>query len=264
MARMRTIKPEFWTDDKVVELSLLGRLLFIGLWNFADDDGFIEYSPKRIKRLIFPDQDIDVNQGLDELIAAGFLCVCESDQGELLKICQFGVHQRPQHPVKTKFTGIIERNHDTSIVLMSPHEPSLGRVEESSVVNISFNNVEHDKDVKAKSEYSDDFESWWESYPRKQAKGDAWKAWKSVKKHLPDMDELVAVTVAYGESINDPQFLKMPGPWLRARRWEDAALQKPKDNYAGAAPGVVVWPQAPEGRRYAGDIIDDWNENDLD
>ena len=96
MARMRTIKPEFWTDDKVVELSLLGRLLFIGLWNFADDDGYIENSPKRIKRLIFPDQDIDVSVGLQELITAGFLCVCDSDQGELLKICQFGEHQRPQ------------------------------------------------------------------------------------------------------------------------------------------------------------------------
>ena len=154
MARMRTIKPEFWTDDKVVELSLLGRLLFIGLWNFADDDGYIEYSPKRIKRLIFPDQEINVIEGLTELIDAGFLCVCDSDQGELLKICQFSEHQRPQHPVRTKFTGIIERTNDNSRVLMRTHEASSGRVEESRVVNISFNNVEHDNDTKTTSEYS--------------------------------------------------------------------------------------------------------------
>jgi len=258
MARMRTIKPEFWTDDKVVELSLLGRLLFIGLWNFADDDGFIENSPKRIKRLIFPDQDIKVTDGLQELIDAGFLCVCDSDQGELLKICQFSEHQRPQHPVKTKFTGIIQRNHDSTIVLMSAHEVSAGRVEESRVENISFNDVEHDKEIKTTSEYSTEFETWWESYPRKQAKGDAWKAWKSLKKALPPVQQLIDASVAYGLTVTDPQFQKMPGPWLRARRWEDVELKPKHDDYTGYAPGVVTRGEAPAGRRYAADIIEDW------
>ena len=32
MPRIRTIKPEFWTDEKIIELSLPARLLFIGLW----------------------------------------------------------------------------------------------------------------------------------------------------------------------------------------------------------------------------------------
>lgn len=116
-----------------------------------------------------------------------------------------------------------------------------------------FNDVERNKD-----EYSKDFETWWQAYPRKQAKGDAWKAWKSLKKALPDIDVLVSASIAYGKTITDQQFLKMPGPWLRSRRWEDVALQKPADTYTGAAPGVVVWPEAPEGRRYAADIIDDW------
>ena len=39
MARIRTVKPDIWTDEKFVELSPLARLLFIGLWNFADDEG---------------------------------------------------------------------------------------------------------------------------------------------------------------------------------------------------------------------------------
>lgn len=114
--------------------------------------------------------------------------------------------------------------------------------------------------VERKDEYSDDFETWWKSYPRKQAKGDAWKAWKSVKKHLPDIETLVATSIAYEKTVTDPQFLKMPGPWLRARRWEDAALQPKQDTYNGYAPGVVTRGEAPEGRRYAADIIEDWNE----
>jgi hypothetical protein len=39
MARIRTIKPEFWTDEKIVECSFEARLMFIGMFNFADDKG---------------------------------------------------------------------------------------------------------------------------------------------------------------------------------------------------------------------------------
>ena len=39
MARIRTIKPEFWTSEQVVDCSPTARLLFIGLWNFCDDGG---------------------------------------------------------------------------------------------------------------------------------------------------------------------------------------------------------------------------------
>ncbi|MCS5946284.1 hypothetical protein LNP25_19480 [Klebsiella variicola subsp. variicola] len=53
MARIRTVKPEFWTDEKVVECSIPARLLFIGLFNFANDMGCLERSPKRLKMQIF-------------------------------------------------------------------------------------------------------------------------------------------------------------------------------------------------------------------
>lgn len=39
MARIRTIKPEFWESEKVGALSLLARLTFIGLISLADDEG---------------------------------------------------------------------------------------------------------------------------------------------------------------------------------------------------------------------------------
>jgi uncharacterized phage protein (TIGR02220 family) len=54
MARIRTIKPEFWTDAKIGSLSFLERLLFIGMWNFADDEGLINANPLFLKSQIFP------------------------------------------------------------------------------------------------------------------------------------------------------------------------------------------------------------------
>ncbi|MEU7656822.1 hypothetical protein AB0C41_32905 [Micromonospora taraxaci] len=59
MARIRSIKPEFWTSEQVMECSMGARLLFIGLWNFADDLGRIGLSAKSIKAQIFPSDDIN-------------------------------------------------------------------------------------------------------------------------------------------------------------------------------------------------------------
>ena len=69
MARIRTIKPEFWTDEKLTECSVSARLLFIGLLNFADDNGNLVHSEKRIKMQIFPADSFDVGPLLQELIA---------------------------------------------------------------------------------------------------------------------------------------------------------------------------------------------------
>lgn len=54
MARIRTIKPEFWIDEKVGALSMPCRLFFIGLLNFADDQGVFKNNAVILKSLIFP------------------------------------------------------------------------------------------------------------------------------------------------------------------------------------------------------------------
>jgi hypothetical protein len=64
VARIRSIKPAFWTDEKINRLSNDAALFFIGLWNFADDYGFFpstssalallmpRYRPQVIKHLL--------------------------------------------------------------------------------------------------------------------------------------------------------------------------------------------------------------------
>lgn len=71
MARIRTVKPEFWSSEQVVSCSIPARLLFIGLWNFCDDSGVHEAKPRRIKMEIFPDDDLspdEIQALIDELI----------------------------------------------------------------------------------------------------------------------------------------------------------------------------------------------------
>lgn len=76
MARIRSIKPEFWTSEQVMECSTTARLLFIGIWNFCDDAGNHVASPRTIKANVLPADDIDSStvQGLlDELYENGLI-----------------------------------------------------------------------------------------------------------------------------------------------------------------------------------------------
>ena len=55
MSRIRSIKPEFFLDEELAELSPLTRLLFVGLWTLADCEGRLEDRPKRIRAQLHPD-----------------------------------------------------------------------------------------------------------------------------------------------------------------------------------------------------------------
>lgn len=74
MARIRTLKPEFWTDDIIVELTFAARLFYQGYWNFAlCDYGHSDATPKSLKMKIFPADDVDAEELIDELVKWGRL-----------------------------------------------------------------------------------------------------------------------------------------------------------------------------------------------
>lgn len=75
MARIRTVKPEFFLDRKLAKgLTRDQRLFFVGLWNQADDDGRFVDSPKTLHGNIFPhDDDIDESFTEDSLRALAAL-----------------------------------------------------------------------------------------------------------------------------------------------------------------------------------------------
>ncbi len=71
MSRIRTVKPEFWTSEQIMECSPLARLAFIGMWNFCDDNGVHPASCKTLKAQIFPADDLtaaDVQSLIKELL----------------------------------------------------------------------------------------------------------------------------------------------------------------------------------------------------
>lgn len=100
MARSRNIKPGFFANEDLVELSFGTRLFFIGLWTLADRAGRLEDRPKRIKMALFPADDFDVDAALNELQASKFLLRYEVDGEQYIQVLAFTKHQHPHKDEK--------------------------------------------------------------------------------------------------------------------------------------------------------------------
>ena len=70
MARIRTIKPEFFTSEDIVALSPLARLLYIALWCEADKEGRLHWKPRTFKMRYLPGDDCDIHALCAELAGA--------------------------------------------------------------------------------------------------------------------------------------------------------------------------------------------------
>lgn len=105
MARIRSIKPEFWTNERVLSCSTNARLLFIGMWNFADDKGRIPFSPKMLKAQIFPGDDFvpgDIAGMIGELSTNGLVSAYFVDEKGYLEILGWA-HQKIDRPQPAKY-----------------------------------------------------------------------------------------------------------------------------------------------------------------
>ncbi len=95
MARSRNIKPSFFMNEDIIELPYEARLLFIGLWTLADREGRLENRPKKIKMSLFPADDINVAEQLDNISKFGFIELYNADGIDVIHIVNFVKHQNP-------------------------------------------------------------------------------------------------------------------------------------------------------------------------
>jgi hypothetical protein len=101
MARLRTIKPEFWVSEQVTQCSALARLTFIGLWNFCDDRGVHPAKPRTLKAEVFALDDYSANQvggWVSELEAAGLVSVFAHGGEDYWAVTGWRKHQRIDKP----------------------------------------------------------------------------------------------------------------------------------------------------------------------
>ena len=97
MARSRNIKPGFFTNDDLAECPVEARLLFAGLWTVADREGRGEDRPKKIKVLVLPFDDVNVDSLMQALHDKGFIRRYEVDGDRYFQVMNWAKHQNPHH-----------------------------------------------------------------------------------------------------------------------------------------------------------------------
>lgn len=136
MSRIRTIKPEFWSSGQVMECSRDARLLFIGLWNFCDDQGRFPLSPKQIKALVFPgDEDLTSNaiRGLiDELSANDLLTIYSVGGKEFFEVSGWK-HQKIDKPQQPKYPAPPEHSENVRRMVSTEGRGEEGKVSDNTL-----------------------------------------------------------------------------------------------------------------------------------
>lgn len=112
MPRIRTIKPEFWSSPSMRDLDPWARLLFIAMWNWADDSGRGVANARELAAFAFPDEDDTIAPTVAELptllaeIRGRFGVVFYTVGGRrYYEIPTWDKHQRNEKRAKSKHPG---------------------------------------------------------------------------------------------------------------------------------------------------------------
>ncbi|OCR34461.1 hypothetical protein [Bacteroides fragilis] len=181
MARIRTIKPEFWEDEKIGKLPIPCRLFFIGCWNFADDFGVIKGNAALLKSQIFPyDENLrvsEIKKWIDALVDARMLVPIIHAEESYYFIRTFRSHQ------------VLDKRYDKSYI---------GK----GIVKELISKALNDNDVNTTSTLRDNYVNTTEE--KEEEKED--------KKESPNGDKKEAK--ASSSASSNPDFLKF-NDWLK-------------------------------------------------
>ena len=225
MARIRTIKPEFFRHEGLYEAEqkekLPLRLAFIGLWTAADKEGRFKWQPRALKLDCLPYEDCDFSRVLDALATRGFIQKYEHEGQFYGVIPSWKAHQ-------------VINNRETESTLPDPHESTIltreARVDDATGTRLKHAQGEgKGREGKGKGKEGegrvDDFDIFWKAYPKKTGIDDARRAFAKRNVDGDLLNTMLAAIEAQSASSqwkkDDGQFIPNPSTWLNQGRWQD-------------------------------------------
>lgn len=245
MARIRTVKPEFFTSPDTARASMEARLLYIAMWCWADDYGIGEANMLALRAFAFPEEDHYLSKEIQSLckeVADCYGVVFYTNKNRrFYEIPSWDEHQKTQRRAKGRNPSANDPDSSpdqrfsvregTSESLQGTSERTQGKTP-LGTGNIGTGNREQGTTssepasqvpTKKKPPYPPEFEHWWTTYPRRRnaSKKDAAKQWAEATKTI-DPAELLRLTASYAENpgVDDARYIPHPQKWLRDRRWE--------------------------------------------
>ena len=129
MARKRMIDPSIWINEDFGSLSILAKLVFIGLFSIADDEGRGKASPAYIKAVLFPYNDdlriADVEKTLSEISSKMSVIFYSCDENMYYTLTSWNMWQKIDKPSQSKLP---EYNPETMTTLFVEHSTNIRRV----------------------------------------------------------------------------------------------------------------------------------------
>lgn len=149
MARIRTLKPEFWLNEKLSEENIEVHFAAAAVLNYSDDEGYFNANPKLFQAACFPLREMlmSPHEILMRLQSIGYLMLGTDSEGRRVgKVVKFTEHQKVQHPSKSKYndkTITWDNLNNPHEILTSPHESltpeqGTGNRERNNDANASF------------------------------------------------------------------------------------------------------------------------------
>ena len=233
MSRARSLKPGFFRNEELADLSFEYRILFQGLWCLADRSGRMEDRPKRIKAEVFPYDNVDADAGLNALQAAGFIVRYEAAGSRYIEVLNFGKHQNP-HMKEAASTipapgapAIAPVQHRASTV-QAPEIP-----ERAGLTPDSLNPIPHSKKEQASPSGS--------RLPKDWQLPDDWRQWAEAERPGILIHEEAAKFADYWHGIAGAKGRKADwaGTW---RNWirNSRAIGNQRAGPVQAAPGKTM------------------------
>lgn len=269
MARIRTIKPEFFTSEDIVGLSPLARLLYIALWCEADRDGRMAWKPRTFKLRYLPADNCDTEELCAELIGAGL--VAPYGDGYAY-IPRFGRHQHinPRESVSTLPDPHAKAQKATRQQRVGTRHDASARDDDAQGGREGKGKEAVNTNPPPPSVEGGAFAAFWESWPaniRKVARTQCEAKWH--KRGCDAIAERVLASLSAHKASaawakDDGEFIPAPLVWLNQSRWEaftetaieraaDADIAATKAYLAEQAAHAVAAqsPQAHEARKAA-------------
>lgn len=222
MARIRTIKPEFFTSEDIVALPPLTRLLYIAIWCESDKEGRLPWKPMTFKLRYFPADNCDIQAMCQELTQAGLVILYGTG---LAYIPSFNKHQHinPRESQSTLPDPHASSTRQHASARVSDGESTVTDAQVGREGKGTLNTRDESRDGEPAG-----FAEFWASWPtsdRKQAKGKCLSAWKKAHAERVAADVLAHVKrmkLSEAWTKQGGQFIPAPLVYLNDRRWEGA------------------------------------------
>lgn len=114
MARKRMIDPNIWQSEDFGCLSDLAKLVFIGLFSLADDEGRGRCNPIYLKSILFPYKEnlrsADIEKTLSEISSKMSVIFYLCDEKQYYSLCNWNTWQKIDRPTDSKIPAFDEND----------------------------------------------------------------------------------------------------------------------------------------------------------